>query len=162
MPRIKQSHTVKKQLKKTELKLATTDTRSAAGTEEDKKKRKWRPGTVALRDIRRIQKSSDNLLPKTRFRKIVRHYARPFVTNTSGDVRWQEEALDALQSATESYAVELLDYANTIDITFGRTTLDKKGLDMAIFGRTGRRLSDFKNTEPEETGQTSLVSQVLG
>lgn len=162
MVRIKQSHSLKKTPKKDELKLATTDARSTAPTEDEKKKRKWRPGTVALRDIRRIQKSSDNLLPKTRFRKIVRHYARPYVTNSSGDVRWQEEALDALQSATESYAVELLDCANTIDITFGRTTLDKKGLDMAVFSRTGRRLIDFKNTEVDDSAQDSLVSQSLG
>ena len=116
---------------------------------------------MALRDIRRIQKSSDNLLPKTRFRKIVRYYARPFVTNQTGDVRWQEEALNALQSATESYAVELMDAANTVDITFGRTTLDVKGLDMAIYGRTGRRLADFKNTEAQDTGHNSLAGQVL-
>lgn len=61
--------------------------------EQRKAKRRYRPGTVALREIRRYQKSTDNLIKKLPFQRLVRDITQDF---TSG-FRWQGAALNALQ-----------------------------------------------------------------
>lgn len=58
-----------------------------------KKPRKWRPGTVALREIRRYQKSFELLLRKLPFQRLVREISRDF----KDDFRWTGDALTALQ-----------------------------------------------------------------
>lgn len=55
--------------------------------------RKWRPGTVALREIRRYQKSTELLLRKRPFQRLVREVAQDFKL----DLRWNTDAVLALQ-----------------------------------------------------------------
>lgn len=70
-------------------------------------KRRYRPGTVALREIRKYQKSTDLLIQKLPFARVVREVADDFITSayagTHGQVglRWQSSAILALQEATE-------------------------------------------------------------
>ena len=66
-----------------------------------KKVRRYRPGTVALREIRRYQKSSDLLIQKLCFQRVVREIAQEFKT----DLRFQAPSIMALQEATEAYLV---------------------------------------------------------
>ena len=76
------------------LKLTTMDSRRKGdGTGGLKKPHRWRPGTVALREIRRYQKSWDLLLKKAPFQRLVREISQ---TYTSG-LRFQAAALSALQ-----------------------------------------------------------------
>ena len=52
--------------------VAHKKTAPAEGGVKDKRKIRWRPGTVALREIKRYQKVTDMLLPKAPFQRLVR------------------------------------------------------------------------------------------
>ena len=58
-----------------------------------KKPHRYRPGTVALREIRRYQKSTELLIRKLPFQRLVREIAQDF----RPDLRFQAIALEALQ-----------------------------------------------------------------
>merc|ERR1711944_362832 len=77
--------------------LATKAARkSAPATGGVKKPHRYRPGTVALREIRRYQKSTELLLRKLPFQRLVREIAQDFKT----DLRFQSSAVMALQEAS--------------------------------------------------------------
>ena len=69
-----------------------------------KKPHRYRPGTVALREIRRYQKSTEMLIRKLPFQHLVREIAQDFKT----DLRFQSAAIMAMQEASEAYLVGLL------------------------------------------------------
>ena len=74
--------------------LATKAARkSAPATGGVKKPHRYRPGTVALREIRRYQKSTELLIRKLPFQRLVREIAQDFKT----DLRFQSSAVMALQ-----------------------------------------------------------------
>ena len=84
--------------------LATKAARkSAPATGGVKKPHRYRPGTVALREIRRYQKSTELLMQKVPFQRLVREIAQDFKTN----LRFQSTAFMALQEASEAYLVGL-------------------------------------------------------
>ncbi|CAC5388906.1 H3 [Mytilus coruscus] len=84
--------------------LATKAARkSAPATGGVKKPHRYRPGTVALREIRRYQKSTELLIRKLPFQRLVREIAQDFKT----DLRFQSSAVMALQEASEAYLVGL-------------------------------------------------------
>ena len=62
-----------------------------------KKPHRYRPGTVALREIRKFQKSTELLIRKLPFQRLVREIAQDFKT----DLRFQSAAVGALQEAAE-------------------------------------------------------------
>ena len=70
-----------------------------------KKPHRYRPGTVALREIRRYQKSTDLLIKKLPFQRLVRDIAKGF----NKELRFQSTALLALQEASEAYLVGLFE-----------------------------------------------------
>jgi histone H3 len=65
-----------------------------------KKPHRYRPGTVALREIRRYQKSTELLIRKLPFQRLVREIAQDFKT----DLRFQSAAIGALQVNNNKYA----------------------------------------------------------
>ena len=67
-----------------------------------KKPHRYRPGTVALREIRKYQKSGDLLIRKLPFQRLVKEVAQHFRI----DLRFQSTALLALQEAAESGKVK--------------------------------------------------------
>ena len=75
---------------------------------QPKKPHRYRPGTVALREIRRYQKSTELLIRKLPFQRLVREIAQDFKT----DLRFQSSAIMALQEASEAYLVGLLEDTN--------------------------------------------------
>ena len=78
--------------------LATKAARkSAPSTGGVKKPHRYRPGTVALREIRRYQKSTELLIRKLPFQRLVREIAQDFKT----DLRFQSAAIGALQVQTD-------------------------------------------------------------
>ncbi|GLJ55279.1 hypothetical protein SUGI_1186250 [Cryptomeria japonica] len=82
--------------------LATKAARkSAPATGGVKKPHRFRPGTVALREIRKYQKSTELLIRKMPFQRLVREIAQDFKT----DLRFQSSAVAALQEASEAYLV---------------------------------------------------------
>ena len=116
--------------------LATKAARkSAPVTGGVKKPHRYRPGTVALREIRRYQKSTDLLLRKEPFRRLVREIAQDF----KGDLRFQGTAMLALQEAAEAYHVGLFEDSNLCAIHAKRVTLQPKDIQLS------RRIRGEKN-----------------
>ncbi|KAJ7068365.1 histone H3 [Mycena amicta] len=98
------------------------------------RKKRFRPGTVALREIRKYQKSTDLLLRKLPFARLVREIASEMTTdynNHLSDLRWQSSALLALQEATEAYLVHLFEDANLCAIHAKRVTLMQRDIQLA-------------------------------
>lgn len=89
--------------------LATKAARkSAPATGGVKKPHRYRPGTVALREIRKYQKSTELLIRKLPFQRLVREIAQDYKT----DLRFQSSAVLALQEAAEAYLVGLFEDTN--------------------------------------------------
>ncbi|ESK98500.1 histone 3 [Moniliophthora roreri MCA 2997] len=100
-----------------------------------KKPHRFRPGTVALREIRRYQKSTELLIRKLPFQRLVREIAQDFKT----DLRFQSSAVMALQEAAEAYLVSLFEDTNLAAIHAKRVTIQPKDLALA------RRLRGERN-----------------
>ncbi|EFO91806.1 hypothetical protein GCK72_022030 [Caenorhabditis remanei] len=92
-----------------------------------KKPHRFRPGTVALREIRRYQKSTELLLRKLPFQRLVREISQDFKT----DLRFQSAAIGALQEASESYLVGLFEDTNLCAIHAKRVTIMPKDMQLA-------------------------------
>ncbi|XP_065081818.1 histone H3-like [Ochlerotatus camptorhynchus] len=108
--------------------LATKAARkSAPATGGVKKPHRYRPGTVALREIRRYQKSTELLIRKLPFQRLVRDIAQDFKT----DLRFQSSAVMALQEASEAYLVGLFEDTNLCAIHAKRVTIMPKDIQLA-------------------------------
>ncbi|KAK6910335.1 hypothetical protein I203_104367 [Kwoniella mangroviensis CBS 8507] len=94
-------------------------------------KRRYRPGTVALREIRQYQKSTDLLIAKLPFSRVVREVALDLSSNEAGDLRWQSSAIMALQEAAEAFLVHLFEDANLCAIHAKRVTIMQKDIQLA-------------------------------
>ena len=92
-----------------------------------KKPHRYRPGTVALREIRKYQKSTELLIRKTAFERLVREIAQDFKC----DLRFQKKALLAIQEASEAYLVGLFEDSNLVAIHAKRVTLMPKDIQLA-------------------------------
>ncbi len=92
-----------------------------------KKPHRYRPGTVALREIRRYQKSTELLLRKIPFQRLVREVAQEY----KSDLRFQSTAVLALQEASEAYIVGLFEDTNLCAIHAKRVTIMPKDMHLA-------------------------------
>ncbi|KAI0778901.1 histone H3 [Trametes elegans] len=125
---------------------AARKTATAAATGGVKKPHRFRPGTVALREIRRYQKSTELLIRKLPFQRLVREIAQDFkacvtlcvaarVVLTAvvmqTDLRFQSSAVMALQEAAEAYLVSLFEDTNLAAIHAKRVTIQPKDLALA-------------------------------
>ncbi|CAH8390285.1 unnamed protein product [Eruca vesicaria subsp. sativa] len=59
------------------------------------------PETAAIREIRNYQKSTETLIQKLPFQKLVKDIAQ----SLKAELRFQSSAVDALQEAAEAYMV---------------------------------------------------------
>ena len=102
----------------------------------------WRrPGTVALREIRRYQRSTDLLIRKLPFARLVREITQTYNSAPAeGEKRWQVEALMALQEACEAYLVHLFEDSNLCAIHAKRVTIFVKDIQLA------RRIRGFSES----------------
>ena len=101
-----------------------------------RRKRRFRPGTVALREIRKYQKSTELLIRKIPFQRLVREIVYKMKDK---DFKFQSTALLALQEASEEFLVNMFDQCNHIAIHGKRTTVMVKDI------RLWKRLHDFSN-----------------
>lgn len=88
------------------------------------KKHRYKPGTVALREVRRYQKSSERLIRKLPFQRLCRTICRDQAS--SADIRFHGPALLALQEATELYLVGLFEDAQLCATHAKRVTVFDK------------------------------------
>ena len=108
--------------------LATKAARkSAPATGGVKKPHRYRAGTVALREIRRYQKSTELLIRKLPFQRLVREIAQDFKT----DLRFQSSAVMAIQEAAEAYLVGLFEDTNLCAIHAKRVTIMPKDIQLS-------------------------------
>lgn len=87
----------------------TQQKKSMATKKEGKlvsKKHRWKPGTVARREIRKFQKTTCNLIGALPFRRLVRELATNLANKEN--VRFSSTAVEALQEAAENYVVALM------------------------------------------------------
>ena len=105
-------------------KAARKSATSAGGV---KKPHRYRPGTVALREIRRYQKSTDLLICKLPFQQLVREITQDY----KGDLRFQSISIMALQEASEAYLVSLAEDINLCAIHAKRVTIMPKDIQLA-------------------------------
>lgn len=91
------------------------------------KKRKSRPGQAALREIRKYQKTSDLLIPRLSFQRLVRELAQ----DMHADIRFRAKAIEALQEAAEAFLTQHFEDANLCAIHAKRVTLAPKDLQLA-------------------------------
>ena len=129
--------------------------RARGATAGIKKPHRYRPGTVALREIRRYQKGTDLLIRKAPFQRLVREimedlprrYSRlPNYGQVQSDPpdRWQSTALLALQEAAEAFLIGFFEDTNECAIHAKRVTIMPK--DMHLVKRI-RNLPEWKKRE---------------
>ena len=88
---------------------------------------RYRPGTLALREIRRYQKSTNLLTKFAPFQRVVREVAQGY----KADVRFQRRAILALQEATEAYIVGIFEDTNLCAIHAKRVTIMPRDIRLA-------------------------------
>ena len=99
-----------------------------------KKPHRFWPGTVALKEIRRYQKSTELLIRKLPFQRLVREISGDHKVITSplcGKVRFQSLAIKALQEASEAYIVGLFEDTNLCAIHAKPVTIMPKDIQLA-------------------------------
>ena len=124
----------------------------SAASGDEMKKRNYKPGTVVLRMIKKYQKSNDTLLPRAAFMRLV----KTITEDMDHHLRFQSQAIQALQEATEAYVVGLFEDTNLCAIHAKRQTVMKK--DMVLARRIrGDRNFDFVDRQPK-TGDEHFMS----
>jgi histone H3 len=92
-----------------------------------RKKHQWRPGTVALREIKHYQKSTDHVIPRARMVALIRDIAK----EGGKAIRFKKSALDALHEAAETEIATMFKRAMLVTINGTGTTLKLKDLRTA-------------------------------
>ena len=101
--------------------------RGAGQSAAPKKPHRYRPGTVALREIRRYQKSTELLIRRLPFQRLVREIAQ----DLKGRVNFASGAILALQEAVKAYLVGLFEDTNLCAIHAKRITIMPKDIQLA-------------------------------
>ena len=109
--------------------------RSAPATGGIKKPHRYRPGTVALREIRHYQKSTDLLIHKLPFQRLAREVLQDL--NQPGfrrhDVeRFRSTSLLVMQESVEAFSIGLFEDANLCAIHTRRVTIMPKDMQLAL------------------------------
>ena len=92
-----------------------------------KKPHRYRPGTVALREIRRYQKGTELLIRKLPFQRLIREIVWSF----NEELRCQSTAVLCLQEAAEAYLIGLFEDTNLCAIHARRVTIMPRDLHLA-------------------------------
>ena len=109
-----------------------------------KKPHRHRPGTVALREIRKFQKSTDLLIRKAPFQRLVCEIAR----DIRADIRFQSTAVLAIHEAAEAHLVGLFEDVNLCAIHAKRVTIMPKDVLLA------RRIRGEQSKFHEDKGRS--------
>ncbi|CAN9118105.1 unnamed protein product [Alternaria alternata] len=111
-------------------KAARKKAKAAPGINKDgttRKKRRFKPGTVALREIRRYQRGTELLILKLPFARLVREISN---IESSG-TRWAASAINAMQEVAETYLISYFEDCNLNAIHAKRVTIMHKDSQLA-------------------------------
>ncbi|CAB3406584.1 unnamed protein product [Caenorhabditis bovis] len=86
-----------------------------------KKMKRYKPGMKALKEIRQYQRSTDLLISKAPFRRVILEIMNELFPNVG--YRIQAEALAALQEAAEAFLVNVFESSQLLSSHAGRVTL---------------------------------------
>ena len=92
-----------------------------------RKPRRFRPGTVALREIKKYQKSTELLIRKIPFQRLVREVVHSLFKT---QYRMTPQSLLALQEASEYFLVGMFGQVNDLAIHGKRLTIQKKDIQI--------------------------------
>ena len=111
--------------------IANQAARKSTNSQSKKVKgnRRFKPGTVALREIRKYQKGTEHLIPRAPFMRLLREITQDNRLGT--EFRFQSTAIFALQEAAEAYLIALFEAANLAAIHAKRVTLMAKDMVLA-------------------------------
>ena len=98
-----------------------------SNSKQRRRRRKARPGTKSLREIRKYQRSTELLIRKKPFARLVREIQ---VKYNRENMRWTAGALDALQHSAEDYLVKLFEESNMCGIHARRVTIMVKDMQL--------------------------------
>ncbi|KAL3981923.1 Core histone H2A/H2B/H3/H4 family protein [Acanthocheilonema viteae] len=101
-----------------------------------KRSRRYRPGAKALKEIRKYQKSTNLLVRKLPFARLVKEIANE-VTSTTERCRFAVEAIAALQEASEAFLVQIFENALLCSQHAKRVTVMPRDIQLV------RRLLNF-------------------
>lgn len=114
----------------------STGPRNEAPAEPRRRVVRYRPGQLALKDIRRLRRSTDLLIPKAVFHRLVRDMTQRIAPELGADIetpyKYQYGALVALQEAAEAYLVHLFEDTNLLCIHGRRVTIMPKDINLAM------------------------------
>ena len=103
-------------------------------TNPTKKPHRFRPGTVALREIRKYQKTGEFLVPRLPFMRLVREIAYTGkdgrVDDNKLQMRWTRDAIEALHEITENYLVKLFMNSQTLAVHAKRITIKREDMQV--------------------------------
>jgi histone H3/H4 len=93
-----------------------------------KKRRRWRNGTVAKRDITRLSKSTHLLLAKRPFHRLIVEISQQF----NMDVSFQKKCIESIQESSEAYILEVLLNADLLRQHAHRNTMNEADIQIAV------------------------------
>jgi len=137
MARVKQtsrknpySGSAQKVMKKIAKKSSKKEGKKAPTAVVNKVKRRMKHCQLALKEIKRYQKSVNHLIAKAPFQRLVREITQN-IPNKEGDLRWRPSAIEALQEAAEAFMVQRFEDANLCAIHAKRVTIMPKDMQLA-------------------------------
>jgi len=100
---------------------------------EIKRGRRFRPGTVALREIRRMQNTTTLLMLKRPFLRVLRDVLANMADKEArfGGIKFQSIAVCAMHEASEAYLISLFEETNLCAIHARRITIMSKDMQLA-------------------------------
>jgi histone H3 len=118
----------------TPLNLKSSSFKSCPTNGGVKKAHRYRPGTVAIMEIRKYQKTTDLLIPKASFQRLVKEITNTITSGpTGGDgYRFQSAALLALHESSEAHLISIMQNTNLCAIHAHRVTIDPRDMKLAI------------------------------
>lgn len=123
-----------------------------------KKPHRYRPGTVALREIRKYQKSTKLLISKLPFERLVREIA----TTIRHDTRFKSEAILALQEASEAYLIDLFKDINKCTIHAKRVTIGEEDMKTALSVRSEKLMIPSARSQRQKRKDMELAARIRG
>ena len=105
---------------------------------ESKKPHRYQPGLLALREIQRYQQSTDCLIKRIPFNKVIKEICQEYRVCPDGpgtssiQVRFQSMTLAALQEAAENFLVGLFEDVNLLAVHRKRVTVMPCDIRLAL------------------------------
>ncbi len=131
MPRVKQTARKFKPVQKSTSTDAMKNKATGLKPGGVKKARRFKPGTVALREIRRQQKLTTNIIPRAPFSRLVREIAQN-ASPVGMSIRFKADAIQALRVAAEAHIINVFEKTQKAAIHRDSVTIRPKDMRLAL------------------------------